>query len=136
VSLFSKLRVWTGKAPEPAPDPLAEIDAVIAQLEQARDDARKILIHNQTGDRSALQAAVKRAEAKLEEWREKRAALAVRWARTRRVKELTAELRALNHEARLLSEAGGNDERVAELRKRAAEIDIEAAELKRGGGGG
>lgn len=135
MSLFSKLRQWTGAAPKPAeatPDPMAEIDAVIAKLETTRDEARKVLIHNQTGDRSALQAAVRQLEAKLEEAQERRKTIAARFARIQRLKELTVELRALNHEARLASEAGGNEERVAQLRKRAAEIDVEAAELRKG----
>ena len=135
MSLFSKLRRWTGAAPKAAdapPDPLAEIDAVIAKLETTRDEARKVLIHNQSGDRSALQAAVRQLEAKLEEALEKRKTLAARFARIQRLKELTVELRALNHEARLAAEAGGNEERVAQLRKRAAEIDGEAAELRKG----
>ena len=132
MGLFSRFRTKPAAA-EAAPDPLAELDAIIAQLERTHDEARQVLIHNQTGDRSALQAAVKRLETKLEEAQGKRKALAARWALTQRVKELAVELRALNHEARLLSEAGGNDERVAELRKRAAEIDVEAAELRKAG---
>ena len=135
MSLFSKLRQWTGAGPKPAdapPDPLAEIDAVIAKLETTRDEARKVLIHNQTGDRSALQAAVRQLEAKLEEALQKRKALAARFDRIRRLKELTVELRALNHDTRLAAEAGGDEERVAQLRKRAAEIDVEAAELRKG----
>lgn len=131
MSLLSKLKRLTGRSPEPAPpDPLAELDAVIAKLEHARAEAKKVLIHHQSGDRSALQEAVRRVEAKLDEAQAKRKILAARVARVQRVKELTLEMREINAEAKRVHDTGGSDDRIAELRKRAAEIDVEAAELR------
>lgn len=133
MSLLSKLKRLTGRPAEPPPpDPLAELDAVIAKLEQARADAKKVLIHHQSGDRTALQEAVRRVEAKIDEAQAKRKIIAARVARVQRVKELTLEMREINAEAKRVHDSGGSEERIAELRKRAAEIDIEAAELRRG----
>lgn len=133
MSILSKLKRLTGRSAEPPPDdPLAELDAIIAKLEHARADAKRVLIQNQSGDRTALQEAVRRVEAKLDEAQAKRKIIAARVARVQRVKALTLEMREINAEAKRVHDAGGSEERIAELRKRAAEIDIEAAELRRG----
>jgi chromosome segregation ATPase len=138
MSIFGKLRGLAGKpeaTAEPAPpaDPvtaaMAELDAVIDQLERVRADAAKVLTAATAGDRTALVASMRTLDAKLDEARRKRKDLASRIDRTATRRALTAELTALREELEGLDDAGRAGPRGVAIRDRFAEIKIEIAAL-------
>jgi hypothetical protein len=109
---------------------LADLDAVIANLEETRAAARRRQAGVHGTEAEALAVALKGLDEKLSEARGAREKIAARTARTARMRALTAELQALMPEVARLSASGDQGERFQALRARALALKAEADELR------
>jgi hypothetical protein len=109
---------------------LADLDAVIGELESARVDARRELARSHGTQAEALAVALKGLDGKLLEARAARDKLTERMRRTARLHEITAELKALKAELEGLAAGGDQGERSGEIRRRALALQAELTDAR------
>ncbi len=111
---------------------LASLDAVIAELERTRADARRELAGAHGTTAEALAVALKRLEDKLSEAHRAREKLSERMGRAARVQVALTELKAVTGELQSLAQAGDRGARFEELRSRGLALQAEIAEARAG----
>lgn len=116
-------------ASAPGEDPIRALDALIVDLERARDDARAVLSKALPSDRVKLEEGIAAIEQKLIEVGGKRDEVLGRAAHKRKLDALTREAHALNDEAQSLTVVP-NEDRAKQLRARAEEIRAELESLR------
>ncbi len=112
-------------------DALEALDALIATMEQQRDEARRLLRQCTPADGAKLGEAIAELEAKLEEAKKRRDVFAARRARIVRMSSLQTELKALTAELVTIPEAERKGPRGLPLWRRFEEIQAEADELRK-----
>jgi hypothetical protein len=91
-------RLATKTLEPPAGDPIAQLDAIIVEMEEHLETAREAVASAEGDEAVTLGAALQTLEKKVAGAREKREVLTVRYSGAQRLRAITAELREIRVE--------------------------------------